>query len=173
LEKRLQLVHLQNTVHVSYRLLSGEAPVPLILRPLVHFRPHDAPVNVASPGAYRLSVSEDRYELCAGHDLPPLRMILHGQDPAFTLDATSSEKITYRVEEHRGDESSGELWSPGYFRVLLAKGCDVTLVASTESWENIAALGPEEAGRDERRRRFRLLAMARRSEGEGIGRPTN
>src|SRR4051812_45908469 len=40
LEKRVLLPHLQNTVHVSYRLLSGPGPVRLELRPSLHFRAH-------------------------------------------------------------------------------------------------------------------------------------
>src|ERR1051326_5975287 len=38
LEKRLLMPHLQNTVHVSYKLLSGNGPVRLRLRPSMHFR---------------------------------------------------------------------------------------------------------------------------------------
>ena len=45
LEKRLLLPHLQNTVHVTYRLLSGPGPVRLELRPSVNFRPHEDPVD--------------------------------------------------------------------------------------------------------------------------------
>src|SRR5262249_56068805 len=45
LEKRIVLVHRQNTVHVSYRILEGDASVRLTLRPSVHFRGHNAPVN--------------------------------------------------------------------------------------------------------------------------------
>ena len=50
LEKRLVLPHLQNTVYVTYRLLSGPGRLRLILRPAVHFRAHDAPVDVPHPG---------------------------------------------------------------------------------------------------------------------------
>jgi glycogen debranching enzyme len=46
-------------------------------------------------------------------------MMLHGPDGIFTLDAVNLSEITYRVEAHRGYESRGELWSPGYFRVTL------------------------------------------------------
>ena len=43
-ERRVLMPHLQNTTHVSYRLLSNE-PVRLELRPVVGFRLHEAPVN--------------------------------------------------------------------------------------------------------------------------------
>jgi len=42
LEKRLLLTHLQNTTYATYRLVAGDSPLQLILRPLVHIRPHDA-----------------------------------------------------------------------------------------------------------------------------------
>ena len=42
IEKRIVMPHGQNTVHVTYRLLSGDGPVRLTLRPSVHFRPYEA-----------------------------------------------------------------------------------------------------------------------------------
>ena len=47
IEKRLLLVHGQNTVHVSYTLLSDQDCVRLELRPSFHFRPHE--YDVAEP----------------------------------------------------------------------------------------------------------------------------
>jgi predicted glycogen debranching enzyme len=166
LEKRLLLTHLQNTVYVLYRLVAGEGPLSLVLRPLVHFRLHDGSVNSPQPTPYRLTASETRYELSAGNELPPLRMMLHGPDGIFTLDAVNLSEIMYRVEAHRGYESTGELWSPGNFRVTLPPGNTVAFMASTEPWENITALSPAEAVRAERGRRARLLAMSRLPEAD-------
>jgi predicted glycogen debranching enzyme len=160
LEKRLILPHLQNTVFVIYRTLSGEGALRLILRPLVHFRGHDAPVDVPHPGPYVLTASGDRFEIQASRDFPPLRLILHGRGVAFTLDATTEAHLTYPVEADRGYESSGDLWSPGYFHVELARDEEVALVASTETWETSGALRPDEAARAERGRRARLIEMA-------------
>ena len=39
-EKRVLLPHLQNTVHVSYQVMSGGKPPRLELRPAFHFRHH-------------------------------------------------------------------------------------------------------------------------------------
>jgi predicted glycogen debranching enzyme len=44
-EKRVLLPHLQNTVHVSYRVISKGVPPRLELRPAFHFRHHEAPVD--------------------------------------------------------------------------------------------------------------------------------
>ena len=45
LEKRVLMLHQQNTVHVNYRLVDGDGPVHMKLRLAVHFRPHDAQVS--------------------------------------------------------------------------------------------------------------------------------
>ena len=73
LEKRLLLPYRQNTVHVSYRLVSAPGPVSLHVRPAVHFRPHDRPVSDPLAGPYGLTVLGDRYELFASAELPRLR----------------------------------------------------------------------------------------------------
>ena len=44
IEKRIMLVHGQNTVHITYELVKGDGPIRLKLLPSVHFRPHEAPV---------------------------------------------------------------------------------------------------------------------------------
>jgi predicted glycogen debranching enzyme len=49
IEKRLLLPRFQNTVHVTYRFVSGDGPIRLGLRPLLTARPHEAPVNHPLP----------------------------------------------------------------------------------------------------------------------------
>ena len=43
IEKRVWMLHHQNTVHIQYRLVEGQGPIRLQLRPAVHFRGHEAP----------------------------------------------------------------------------------------------------------------------------------
>ncbi len=162
IEKRILLVHQQNTVHVTYRMLSGDGTVRLKLRPAVHFRPHEAPVCEPFGGPYMLTCVEDRYELSKGHQLPPLRMTLDGQRANFTLEGEKLENVFYRVEARRGYESIGDLWTPGYFAVDLSSDASATLIASTEQWEAIRALKPADALEAERERRRLLLAAAHR-----------
>ena len=82
IEKRVLMPHGQNTVHVTYRLLRGEGPVRLTLRPSVHFRPYEAPVDAASSMAYTLTASTEGYELAAADErFPPLRMLGTGLAP--------------------------------------------------------------------------------------------
>ncbi len=96
----------------------------------------------------------------AGTDLPPLRLILEGQNAALTVDRIRIEQITYRLEESRGYPAHGDLWSPGFFHVDLRKDCDATLIASSESWENMRAFTPALAVELESERKRRILVGA-------------
>jgi predicted glycogen debranching enzyme len=158
-EKRVLMPHLQNTTHVTYRLLSAE-PVRLELRPLLAFRLHEAPVNHPVAAPYAVHAYGDKFEVTPGGELPPLRLFLYGADKAFTLIPEAFPEVAYALEQGRGYECCGELWTPGYFRMRLAPDSPGTLVASTESWETIAALDPVELPRAETRRRQRLLEKA-------------
>ncbi len=160
LEKRVLLPHLQNTVHIRYCLVAGAGVVRLKMRPSVHFRPHEAPVSADHAGPYRVTCVEGHYEISAQPPLPPLRFYLHGERPAFTMDGKQLPGILYRVEESRGYEHLGTLWTPGYFRVDLSRERDATLVASTETWETVLAMSPDEAFTAECERRGRLISAA-------------
>jgi predicted glycogen debranching enzyme len=103
----------------------------------------------------------DRFEIHPGGDLPPLRLFLYGSEKAFTVIPESLTNVTYGLEQHRGYECCGDLWTPGYFRLQLAPDAPGTLVASTESWETIGALTPPELEHAEHRRRRRLVEAAR------------
>lgn len=168
LEKRVLLPHQQNTVHISYRLVDGPEPLRLKLLPTVHFRSHDAPVNAPLPVGYQLSVRGNHYELSPGPDLPSLRMMLYGERIAFTFEPKKLTQLLYRVEESRGYDSQGDLFSPGYFRVDLMHGRDASLLASTEPWETIEAIRPEDAAQVEMERRARLLAESHVIAREGM-----
>jgi predicted glycogen debranching enzyme len=160
LEKLLFFPHLQNTVQVTYRLIQGRGPVTLRLQPSVHFREHQAPVTTPLDHAYMLTARERRYELSAGNRLPSLRLTVHGRRAALTFAPRWMREFLYRTEESLGYDARGALWSPGYFHVQLGKGHDASLVASTEVWDTILALKPEEALAAERQRRQRLLSLA-------------
>ena len=160
IEKRILLAHQLNTVYIRYRLTAGDGTLRLKLRPAVHFRPHDDTVNTPLDEAYTLTAVNDRCELSARPDLPCLRLTLHGQNRAFTIECQKLREVLYRSEESRGYDFAGELSTPGYFRVDLSRNHSATLVASTESWETIQALSPEQAHHAEHERRDRLLELA-------------
>jgi len=161
LEKRVMLPHLQNTVHVSYRVIEGGERPYLELRPAFHFRHHETPVNEGPTTPYKLAAVDGRYEITSTRGrLPPLRMKLYDSDSAFTIAAANIHQVIYRTEQSRGYAHEGNLWSPGYFRIDLRKHDRTTLVSSTEKWEILEVLDPAAALALERERRARLLQKA-------------
>jgi predicted glycogen debranching enzyme len=168
-EKRVLLPHMQNTVYVTYELISGADRLELALRPSVNFRAQEVPVSepLGSPYEFR-SVGETFEIALKGSALPPLRMRMHATDATFTLKGKQVDNILYPVEESRGYQSRGALWSPGYFKMSLRPGHPVTLIASTESFETMKVLTPAAAQRAELGRRRRLLGMAPQAAREGV-----
>jgi predicted glycogen debranching enzyme len=160
-EKRLVLIHGQNTVHVTYRLVSGADHIRIMLRPLLHFRPHEDAVGAPLGGSYVLMIAEERYEVALADKLPPLRFLCMAPQAQLTVETLKIHQVVYRIEERRGYPAHGDLWSPGYFHTEIPKGGMATLVASTEPWENIQALMPLDAAAAETERRRRLLEQAR------------
>jgi predicted glycogen debranching enzyme len=159
LEKRVLMPHRQNTVYVQYAL-RGEGTLRLTLRPSTPFRPHHAPVNEPLPRRPVMTATEGRYEISVGEPLPALRFDLSADAAAFTIDERTVQDVLYRVEEGRGYEALGELWSPGYFRLDLTADHAATLVASVESWQTVRALEPAAAWAAEHERCRRLIAAA-------------
>jgi predicted glycogen debranching enzyme len=160
LERRLWLTHCQNTVFVNYRLVSGTGSLRLLLRPALHLRSHEAAVSTPLSSDYSLKITEDRYEISNNTELPLLRLQVSGDGGAFTIERRRLDRINYLTEASRGYAALGELWSPGCFSAELSSGKDVTLIASTETWEAMLTLTPAEAYEAECNRRRRMLAAA-------------
>ena len=167
IEKRLVLMHEQNTVHLVYRLLSGEKKVRLQFRPELHFRPHDAPVDLKIAEPYLVTVLENRYQIGSGSNPPQLRLAIEGESGAFTFEEKEAGEIFFALESGRGYHSLENLWSPGYFSVDLVQGGYAALTASTESWETVSVLSPDRAVEMEKERRLRLLSLADPKAGSG------
>ncbi|MDR3701812.1 MAG: amylo-alpha-1,6-glucosidase [Candidatus Sulfopaludibacter sp.] len=169
LEKRLLMPYRQNTVHVTYHLLTGEGRLRLGLRPAIHFRSHDAPVNLDDGQKYTLTVCDDQFEITGRADLPLLRLLTRGPCAAFTFDRKETSSIPYPTERSRGYQWQGSMWSPGYFRSDLGAGDRITLIASTENWETLRALTPEVALQAEMDRRQILLSAASPAARDDLG----
>ncbi|HZJ16317.1 MAG TPA: amylo-alpha-1,6-glucosidase [Chthoniobacteraceae bacterium] len=160
IEKRLLLIHGQNTVHVSYRLLSDQDGARVELRPSVHFRPHERDVGEPLNEGYSLLIHERRYEISSTALPHPLHLYVHDEKACFTHEGGSVREIAYQTEADRGYRSRGVLWSPGAFTIELRANRAVTFVASTEAWPSILALDPEEVLAADLERRRRLIAAA-------------
>ena len=159
IERRVVLAYGHNTTFVIYRLLEGPA-VKLELRPSLQFRGHDEPVSTAVPEAYSLHAYGARIELAAPAPLPGLRLHLHAPNPTFVIQPMNVPDLAYATEESRGYASRGQLYSPGRFRSVLAPEHSVALVASTEPWETVRTVTPDDALAAESERRHRLLEAA-------------
>jgi predicted glycogen debranching enzyme len=161
IEKRLVMPYLQNTVHVTFTLLTPHEGVYLELRPSVHFRPFESNVSAAHPGEYEVRARGQRFEIAVSNDAyPPLRLAVAAKRARFIHEGGALREIFYQRDAERGYEARGSLWSPGYFSTALEKGVPVTLIASTEHWHTIMALDPEAAYATECDRRKRLLRIA-------------
>jgi predicted glycogen debranching enzyme len=170
IEKRLLFAHLQNTVFVRYRILEGSGKVRLSLRPAVHFRGHDEPVGASLVASYALTAVGERYEISGPPAFPALRLWMLGEERSFVCEEHRETRILYRVEADRGYEAAGELCSLGHFRVTLSRDQPAALVASTESWEDLTSLTPDEASDFEQQRRNRLIALAQLPEHDALSR---
>ena len=159
-EKRIFMPYKQNTVHVKHQVINGEEPLRWSLRLAVPFRLHSAAVGGPPGGLYKFVSSGNCHEIHPPPPLPVARFSLHGDHQCFTEDNQSINDIIYRMEEERGYESREDLLSPGFFQMDLKRHKDATLIASTEGWETILALDPDDAHRAELERRHALLKTA-------------
>ncbi|HEY2124735.1 MAG TPA: amylo-alpha-1,6-glucosidase, partial [Chthoniobacterales bacterium] len=140
-----------------------------LVMPAFHFRHHETQVSDEA-GHYSLTSVDGRYEIAIpGSAFPPLRMKLCGTESAFTIGQHDIHKMVYRSEQSRGYAYEGNLWSPGFFRVVISNEHAATLVASTEPWEIVDVLSPEQILASERERRTRLLEEAAPAARAGVG----
>ncbi|MFO1154259.1 MAG: amylo-alpha-1,6-glucosidase [Rhodospirillales bacterium] len=167
LERRLVMVHGQNTVLLFWRLVEGRAPVRLNLCPFAHVRPLDARVSDPSGRTYRMISEGQRHELAVGDDLPGIKMQLKGEATSLLLDGGTRREVFYAWEARRGYDCRGRIWCPGSFGVTLTPDRDAVLLLSTEDWETATAIAPTEIATQERARRRGLIAAAHPSLREG------
>lgn len=160
IEKRVLLIHGQNTVHITYRLLSGQDSAQLELCPSVHFRRYEHDVAEPFAAGYSLLIHERRYELSTAGLPYALRLYINDSNASFRHEGGQVREIGYQTEADRGYHSRGMLWSPGAFTLDLRPDRPVTLVASTEDWASILAIDPESALAADLARRRRLVSVA-------------
>jgi predicted glycogen debranching enzyme len=168
IEKRVIVPARQNTVYLTYRLLSGPA-CRLELTPGMHFRSHDAAVNMPLQDAYTITTVDGHYVVTAGDEHPPLLLRIDAASTTFVAAPERVPELLYRVEANRGYDSHGALWDPGVFTMDLTTETPATLIASTESRDVMLALTPDAALRSELERRRRLLSAAPPAARSGTG----
>jgi predicted glycogen debranching enzyme len=159
IEKQLWIGYQTNTTRIAYRALQAPSSFKLVVRPAFQYRRHEDPVSRPFELPYAVTAVGDRIEIVAP-SLPPLRLRLESQAARLVLDGGRVRNIFYRVEAARGYESSGPLWSPGYFETQMRSGETAALVASTDNWDAILAINSEQSLQAEEERRARLLVQA-------------
>jgi len=167
IERRVWMEHRRNTTFASYELLGGSGAVDIEVEPWMRFRPHDGALDLPVGGPYSLQVVDDRYEVTSD-GYPPLRMGLDGGQHTFTMDRKRLRDVRYLLERTRGYDSVGELYSPGFFRVSLAAGAQVTFFASAEPWTALDPALRAASRTTEETRRRRLLTAAHPAAREGL-----
>ena len=105
LEKRVCMVHTQNTTCITYTLLQGEGR--LEIRPVLHVRPHEDSVEGPSHEKYRFTAVERGYELCVSDTLPSLKFTWQGEQSSFHTGAEQIASLRYRIEQSRGYDWRG------------------------------------------------------------------
>jgi predicted glycogen debranching enzyme len=158
--KRLLLVHQHNLALLTYHLDAASKPVRLLLRPSVHFRPHEQDVAVPLEHPYSCTFEGTRLTIEESGGEHPLRIEIRGGVTRFDREEQIVPELLYRIEKSRGYGHAAGLWTPGTISVDLAPGQTLTLVASTEPWDVISGMTSDEAFAAERQRREGLLARA-------------
>jgi len=170
IEKSVVLPSGYNIVHITFRLLGNARQARVRLRPFINFRPLEASVGEVPASGYSLTARGQRYEIDAGPDFPTLRVAIVGAEGVtFTADGGTRRECLYGEEAQRGYDSHGWLWSPGYFAGAVSTDDPLTLVAATEPWHTVLALGPDDALIFESERRRRLVDMAAPPAQSGFG----
>ena len=170
IEKRIFLPYRQNTLCVTYRMITGTEDVRL-----------GASAGDELSAARRNAENAARRTLQGSGGWRPVR-VFERESPvatledagvrsgsAFTFDRHYIKDMLYRTEESRGYEARGDMWSPGYFHMQLSPDKPASLSASTERWEIMRAIAPDEVLTIEQERRNALLRRAHPAAQEGLG----
>jgi predicted glycogen debranching enzyme len=166
LEKRVCMVYAQNTSYITYTLLQGTGH--LEVQPALHVRPHGGALGGPPHAEYRFGAVEHGFELRVSDDLPVLKFAWNGDWSGFHMDVEQITNLRYRLEQSRGYDWEGGLWSPGRFTAKLSIGKPASLGLSTEDWVRMQALTPVQAFAAEIERRRRLLHAAPEPAREGF-----
>jgi predicted glycogen debranching enzyme len=159
LEKRVCMVHRQNTTYILYTLIRGNG-ARLELRPSIDIRPHGGALAGPKIADYRFTATANGYEASCQPDIPPLLFSYAGKDSTFHLSPQEIESLRYSEEQSRGYDWQGSLWTPGTFSANMDRGESISVCVSAENWEHVAALTVDRAFATEIERRHRLLKIA-------------
>jgi predicted glycogen debranching enzyme len=136
IEKRVFMVHGENTTVVEYELRSGDPSVEcdLEIRPLLAFRDYHAtthrndqldPAYTDEPGVLKFAPYEDGPALHLAYDASD------GSDPVIDPTGHWYFNFEYDIERERGLDFHEDLFNPMVMRFAMGAAGHVSLVAST------------------------------------------
>jgi predicted glycogen debranching enzyme len=129
LEKRVSMVHGENTTCVSFRVLRAGATLDLELTPLCTWRDYHS----HSRGGWNVNVCEiaDGFDVEAFAGARRYRVIC--DNARFVRDEAWHWNFRHRAETARGLDDREDLYRPGRFTLQLSQGEQATVVISTEA----------------------------------------
>ena len=165
LEKRVCIVHTQNTSCVTYTLLQGTGRIEI--QPALHVRPHDGGLEGPPHDKYRFTAADNGFELCVSNDIPALKFVWQGDNSGFSMTSRQITNLRYRIEQARGYDWQGGLWSPGSFSADLSNQA-ASLMLSTEDWSRALSMSCADIFQSELERKRRLVRSAPECAREGF-----
>ena len=155
IEKSLRLLKGENTVCLSYSLLTGDKPVTLEIKALLALRGiHELMFQWNS----RLMAETKRGGIVRIPASTRTPEVFFAHDGEFRSEPHWHLNTIYRRENERGYSGLEDLWKPGSFRWTITRGQTVNLVCSTEPVELVAVREKLDRAREELDRRTAILS---------------
>jgi predicted glycogen debranching enzyme len=146
IEKSLRLLQGENTVCLTYSLLSGDKPITLEIRPLLALRPiHELMYQWNG----RLSAEPKKNGLVVIPATTRTPEVFFAHAGEFFAEPHWHLNTIYRREEERGYSGLEDLWKPGGFRWTLAPGQTIHLACSTDPVELESVVRRIESARED------------------------
>jgi predicted glycogen debranching enzyme len=159
-EKRIVMPYGQNTTYVIWRLTPGSSPCVLRIQPAFQIRAHEGRVDDEPVVPQRFAADGASVELDVAAGLPTIRWLLSTEPTVANWSQPAFLPVVYPVEQHRGYDFAGSIWTPGWCEVPLAPGQAVTFAVSTEPWASLRTSSADAVLSAEHRRRDGLIAAA-------------
>jgi len=151
LEKRIFMVHGENTTVVQYTLLEAPGPVSFELQPLIACRDHHGTMRYTPEFDFRGQVTEGQVTFRPYPNGP--RLHLRHPGGKFTAAPYWYYNFEHPVEAYRGLEAHEDLANPGVIQWTLKPGESASVIASTDSQSRVE---PAQTANSELRRRIEL-----------------
>lgn len=126
----LWMVPGHNVTALRFKLVAGNGPVDLALRPLTAARDHHSVQHGNAGWRFAVEPITDGVRIQAAPMSPPLWLLARGA--TFLVGGDWYWNFLLREERARGYDHVEDLYQPGTFRTTLVPGSQVTLVASAE-----------------------------------------